>query len=363
MIEIPTRIYFAIKAMDLAKHDLASLGKRAMILTGKKSAKLSGALDDLIDILNQIKISSVLYDKVQENPSVELVFELSRLFREQDCDFIIGCGGGSPIDAAKAVVLVAANSISEEQVFDPTNYKSGYPIVAIPTTAGTGTEATQYSVLTHKKYNKKAGFGSSLAFPTISVIDPRYTVSMSSEVTLNTGIDALSHLLEGIYSNKRDPLLYNMIAKGIKLIYDKLPILLTNPGNLEARTAMMEAALCGGKVIANTSTTFQHSIGYPLTSCLNVPHGLANAIVMKQVMDLYYPVIHQELDDVFGSIGLSKEMLFSWLDHFGLKAKLDITDEFIESKIPEVMASRNMANNPIQISEETVRSVFKSLKQ
>ena len=271
----------SVKALSIS----INLGKKALLVTGKNSAQKCGALADVQKVLAELKIDSVLYDKVSENPVLETIIDGAEFFTKNNCDFLIGIGGGSPIDAAKAIALTAANKLDINSIYDTSAFKKTYPLVAIPTTSGTGTEATQYSVLTDAATQKKAGFGHDLAFPVLALVDPKYTLTLSQSVTLNTGIDALSHLLEGIYSNKRSPLLYPLICQGISLIYNNLSNVLDNPSDLDGRTALSQASLYGGITIAHTSTTLQHSIGYPLTSVLGVPHGLANGIVMQQIMD------------------------------------------------------------------------------
>jgi alcohol dehydrogenase class IV len=136
---------------------------------------------------------------------------------------------------------------------------------------------------------------------------------------------------------------------------------LNDLADIKGRDALMKASVYGGITISHTSTTLQHSIGYPLTSLFNVPHGLANGIVMKQVMELYYPAVEQELTELFTFLGINKPMFFDWLDSFELIFKGKITPEFIEEKIPEVLTSRNMANNPLTISAEDIRSLYQSL--
>ncbi len=358
---LPTRIIFGENAVRRGYVYLNQLGKKALLVTGKNSARQSGAWDDVLSVLNGLKIESVLFDEVRENPVLKIVMAGVEVFTQNRCDFLIGIGGGSPIDAAKAIALTAANGLTQDRIYDTSALKKTFPLVAIPTTSGTGTEATQYSVLTDSATLKKAGFGHDLAFPVLALVDPKYTLSLSEKVTLHTGIDALSHLLEGIYSNKRTPLIFPFIFQGIRLIIKNLPSALENPSDLAARTALSQASLYGGITIAHTSTTLQHSIGYPLTSVYGVPHGLANGIVMRQIMELYYPAVKAELDELFSFLQMSRSDFYSWLDSFQMHMETKLTPDFIEAKIPEVLASRNMANNPITASDQDIRDLYHSL--
>ena len=363
MFYCPTRIIFARNAVQKAKDHIASLGKRALIVTGKNSAEQSGALADVISVLTESGISYVLFDSITENPSLDIVMEGKSAFLQNECDFVIGIGGGSPIDSAKAISLASANSLGRDELYNTSAFKKAYPVLAIPLTAGTGTEVTQYSVLSDPLTKKKAGFGSDLAFPILAVLDPQYTNTLPPKVTLHTALDALSHLLEGLYSKQRSPVVYPFIYKGIASIMKFLPMVLTQPENYLAREELMRDALYGGMVIAQGSTTLQHSIGYPLTSFYNLPHGLANAMVMEDIMELFYPAVHQELDDLFSYLQNSKEDVFSWLHSLSFERKIDLSDDFIDKAIPQITGSRNMALNPLPVNEKQIRAILANLKK
>jgi alcohol dehydrogenase len=359
---LPTRIIYGDNAVRKGFVYLNQLGKKALLVTGKHSAKTSGALDDILMVLTSLKIDHTMFDRVEENPVLETVMAGTQAFTDDRCDFLVGIGGGSPIDTAKAIALVAANHLDVNNIYNLALFKQTYPVVAVPTTAGTGTEVTQYSVLTDAATRKKAGFGHDLAYPTLALVDPKYTLTLPTSITLNTAIDALSHLLEGIYSNKRTPLIYPIIFQGVSLILSNLTNALHNPDDKPGREALMRASLYGGIAISHTSTTLQHSLGYPLTSVYNIPHGLTNGIVMQQVMDLYYPYVKTELDSLFNYLNISRNGFSRWLDTLDLTTGVKLTSEFIETKIPEVMSSRNMANNPLEVSSEHIRLIYQSLK-
>jgi len=363
MFYCPTRIIFARNAVQKAKSHIASWGKRALLVTGKNSAKQSGALSDILSVLTESGISYFLFDRVTENPSLDIVMEGKSAFGQNECDFVLGIGGGSPIDAAKAISLAAANSLGRDELYNTSAFKKAYPVLAIPLTSGTGTEVTQYSVLSDPLTKKKAGFGSDLAFPVLAVLDPQYTITLPPKVTLHTALDALSHLLEGLYSKQRSPVVYPFIYKGIASIMKFLPMVLTQPENYLAREELMRDALYGGMVIAQGSTTLQHSIGYPLTSFYNLPHGLANAMVMEDIMELFYPAVHQELDDLFSYLQISKEDFFAWLHSLSFERKIDLSDDFIDKAIPQITGSRNMALNPLPVNEKQIRAILANLKK
>jgi len=341
--------------------DIASCGKKAFIVTGQSSAVNSGALHDVIEVLNNTDIKYHIFNQVSANPQTHIVQQGSKQLSEQNCDFIIAIGGGSPIDAAKAISLQVANKLDISDIYRVERHKCGLPLIAIPTTAGTGSEVTQYSVLTDSHTKIKAGFGSDHAFPSLALCDAKYTLSLSETVTRDTAIDALSHLLEGIYSNKYNQFLMPFILQGIRLIFQNLSECLQNPSSLPQRQALMLASTYGGMVIAHTSTTLQHSIGYPLTSLLGISHGLANGLVMKSIMNLYEPHLCGRLSMVFEYIQASKAQLFSWLDSLEMHLEGEIDESFLSQSLPQVMGSRNMALNPLNVSQEQIEAIYRGL--
>ncbi len=362
MIHFPTRIFFGQGALLQAASYILPLGTKPLLVTGRHSARLSGALDELIVVLDRADLDWELFGQVGENPSLDTIVAGAQLLREKGCDFLIGIGGGSPIDAAKAIALASANALGRDELYQTDKFKSSLPLVAIPTTSGTGTEVTQYSVLTDPVRGIKAGFGHDLAFPRLAICDPRHTLSLDPSVTLNTAIDALSHLLEGIYSRKRQPLICPLIHSGARAILRHLQPVLANPKDLKSRTELMRAALYGGIAIAQTGTTLQHSLGYPLTTAFGMPHGLSNGIVMRQVLELFYPALREELDALFSALGLSLSGFEAWLEGLSLTAKLELSDAFIEKSVSEVMASRNMANNPFEVNAGQIRDIYRGLR-
>jgi alcohol dehydrogenase len=342
---------------------MLTLGKKPLLVTGKNSAKKCGALDDVISVLNLSGMHYTHFDEVKENPDLETVVKGAKLLQQTECDFIIAIGGGSPLDAGKAISALAKNDLLPYELYESAKIKDAYKIVAVPTTAGTGSELTPYSVITNTEINQKAGFGSSLLYPALSYIDAKYTLTLSKEITRDTSIDALSHLLEGLYSDVRHSFFYPLIFQGIKLIYQFLPLCLEELDNLEYRVKLMHASMLGGYIISQCGTTLQHSLGYPLTTELGLSHGLANGVVMKIVMEKFYPSVSTELDSMFKYLKIGKNDFYSWLDMLGIKFEHDLDDLFIKSKSYEVLNSRNMAKNPCKIELEEIQSLYKNLSK
>ena len=342
--------------------DFKTYGSKAFIVTGKNSAIVSGAQADIIKKLENDKIEYVIYNEIKENPTTITVQKGADLFQENKCDFLIGIGGGSAIDSAKAISVITANNIKVKDVYNPEKLQKAFPLISIPTTSGTGTEVTPFSVITDPEIQKKAGFGNPLLFPKLSFLDPKYMKSMSVKVTRDTAVDALSHLLEGLYSNKRNEIIYPMIFEGISMIIKNLQKTMDNPDDLALREKLMIASTWGGMVIAQTGTTVQHSIGYPVTSKFGTTHGMANGIFMKSVMEMFYPSLKSIFDRLFAYLNMTREEFYKWLESVGVKADFKLSDEFIDEKAIEVSQSRNMALNPIKVEIPKIKELYAQFK-
>ena len=356
---MPVKLLFGKNVIKANTPVFDEFGKNAFIVTGRNSAKISGALSDVKYALRECNIDFTIFDKIPENPDIDTIYNAVNEFKKAGCDFIIGIGGGSPIDAAKAISVIAKNNLKGMEFYNPEKLVNAYKIIVVPTTSGTGTEVTQYSVITCG--DVKNGFGSPLIFPAVSFADPSYTFSLPAVNTRDTAVDALSHLLEGLYSTRRNKLNYPIIYDGIKLVIDNLKPCLENPENFKYRENLMLAAIYGGIVIAQTGTTAQHGIGYALTTQFGASHGLVNGIVMKQMMLKNYKHIKEELDDLFAYLQITMNEFFEWLDSLEMSLGFTPENDFIDKYAPEVLKAKNIKINPYPISVEEIKEIYKSL--
>ena len=295
---MPTRILMGENCIIEQRNLFSGLGKKAFIVTGKKSARINGAYDDVAEALKANGQDYELYDRVTANPTDACVIEAGKMARETGCDFVFGIGGGSPMDAAKAVAILALNDISKEEMFT-LSFKKVLPVVDVPTTAGTGSETTPYSVLVETTeadgMTPKSGgpakrsIGSPLLFPQFAFLDAKYTKSLNRDITVNTAIDALSHALEGMLTLRAN-YLSNVLAKdSTALIMDCLDALLAFPDDpfsfpLEIREKLLLSSSIAGMVISQSGTAAPHSMGYQFTLNWGTDHGRANGLLMKSFL-------------------------------------------------------------------------------
>ncbi|MBP7460577.1 MAG: iron-containing alcohol dehydrogenase [Candidatus Delongbacteria bacterium] len=333
-----------------------------LVMAGKSSAG-NGSLQDLTDQLTSAGKAFDVVDDLHPNPSSSQLDQIAQAMASRSVRSLIGLGGGSNLDAAKALSLMIANSIPAEDIFVPEKLKSALPMIAIPTTSGTGSEATPYTVINDDTRQRKAGIGNPLIFPRYAFLDPGYTLTLPAVVTRDTAIDALSHLMEGIYSTQSNPLVIPLIQAGTALILKALPRIEQNPGDRQAREDLMTASLYGGIVIAQTSTTLQHSLGYPLTFHLNISHGLANGMVMPIILEFYGDPVKRQWLEILRHSGLkSLEEFYDWLQERGIcfscpqVSRLDL-----EGISRTTLNARNTLISPRSITLDDIRDLYRRL--
>ncbi|MCR4579491.1 MAG: iron-containing alcohol dehydrogenase, partial [Treponema sp.] len=198
---IPTNIYLEDNCVLAHKNDFACFGKRALIVTGAHSAKANGSLDDVIEALKANQIEYQIFSEVEENPSVETVAKAAKMGKDFQADFVIGIGGGSPMDASKAIALLIANPKENEEVLYQKKDLACLPVIAVPTTCGTGSEATAVSVLTNHQMGVKKSIPYKI-FPALALVDGKYLAGAKKTLIVNTAVDALAHLIESFLNSK-----------------------------------------------------------------------------------------------------------------------------------------------------------------
>ncbi len=259
--------------------------KRGLIVTDQIMQKI-GLVEKVETILGQHDITSVVYAGVNSEPVVEFVQEGLNLYKENNCDFLLAVGGGSPIDTAKAISVMTTNPGSIEQ------YKGigkigtpGAPLVALPTTAGTGSEATVYTVITDTKTDVKMLIGSPHLMPDIAVVDPLLTFSSPPGVTAATGVDALVHAIEAYVSVKAQPMADIFCISAIELISQNIRQAWSNGNNQDAREKVMLGALQAGIAFSNSSVALVHGMSRPIGAYFHIAHGVSNAALLGVVTE------------------------------------------------------------------------------
>lgn len=284
---MPTRIVFGSgKLKDLATSEQLP-GEKALVVIGATGAmKKHGYLERVTDYLTRNGVKTVVYDRILPNPVAEHVDEGATIVRKEGCDFVIGLGGGSTIDSAKSIALTAANPgtywdyVAQGSGGRKKPPNDALPIVAITTTAGTGTEADPWSVITKSDSNEKIGYGNDSTFPSLSIVDPELMLSVPPKITAHTGMDAFFHSVEAYLATVNQPISDHLALEAIGLISRTLPACVRDGQNLEAREKLAWANTEAGICITVSSCISHHSMEHAVSAYYpEVPHGAGLTIL------------------------------------------------------------------------------------
>jgi alcohol dehydrogenase len=311
---IPTKIVFGPgKLRDLAQNPLP--GKRAFIvISGGTAMKKHGYLDRVVTLLARHGIESVIFDKILPNPIRAHVMEGAAMAKDKNCDFVIGLGGGSSIDSAKSIAVMAKNP------GDYWDYISGgtgkgqpvknkpLPIVAITTTAGTGTEADPWTVITHEERQEKIGFGNEDTFPCLSIVDPKLMTSVPPTLTAYQGFDAFFHAAEGYIANIATPMSDIFALRSIALLSKHLPATVADGTDLDARTQVALANTLSGLVESTSSCTSEHSLEHALSAFHpELAHGAGLIMLSKAYFSFFADKVPQRFVQMAEAMGKSTQ--------------------------------------------------------
>lgn len=289
---MPTRIVFGPDSLDrLGDTPHLPRGDKAMIVIGRSGAMIDqGYLARVQSLLSKQEVQTIVYDKIQPNPESDTVDEAAAVCRDMGVKFVVGLGGGSTIDSAKAIATMATNP---GKYWDYMQAGSGggqtpanepLPIVAIPTTAGTGTEADPWTVITKSGTDaqEKVGWGYDGTFPALSIVDPKLMLSVPPRQTAYTGMDAFFHAAEAYLATCRQPASDALALEAVHLISHTLPQAVADGGNLEARTVMAWASTAAGLCETYSSCISQHSLEHALSAFHpHLPHGAGLVLLSK----------------------------------------------------------------------------------
>lgn len=283
---VPSTIHFGINAVREAGNEAKLLGARRALLITDQVLASSGTIDPVVGSLRDAGIATVIYEGVNSEPTSSHVREAVQRFQEERCDILIACGGGSPIDVAKAARILATNGgvIEDYMGFNKVG-RQGSPLIAIPTTAGTGSEATMVTIITDTGRDVKMLIGSPFLLPSVALVDPALTLKMPRGLTAATGVDALTHAIEAYVSVKSQPFTDVLSLSAIRKISKFLPQAWANPENLTARSETMLGALQAGMAFSNSSVALVHGMSRPIGANFHVPHGVSNAALLGVVME------------------------------------------------------------------------------
>lgn len=371
------QIHFGAGVFGEAGAIAARLGSRALIVTGKSKTRAK----PLIELLEQAGITCLTFSTERE-PTIDIAQEGTRLAHEESCDLVIGFGGGSALDTGKAISGLITNGDDPLEFLEVIGHgkpltRPAAPYIAIPTTAGTGSEVTRNAVLASKEHRVKVSMRSHLLLPRVAIVDPNLTVSMPPAVTASTGLDALTQVIEPFLSRRANPLVDSICREGVRRAGRSLVQAYKDGHDMAARTDMALVSLFGGLALANAGLGAVHGIAGPFGGMFDAPHGATCAALLPHVMvvnlqalqdrDPENPVLlrYAELgkllthhDEVSASDAikvleaLCEELNVPGLAHYGLQ------QEHILSLVEKASLSSSMKANPIQLTPDEMQEIL-----
>ena len=345
--------------------ELAKLGGACLIVTGRSSAKACGALQDVTDTLDANGQRWVLFDGIGQNPRLIDCMAAAEMAIAAGADFVLGIGGGSALDAAKCIAVLAANpGMTQAQLYAFDWQNSPLKIAAVGTTAGTGSEVTKVSVITTPDGRKKS-FHHEAIFPALSLGDPGYTMSVPPMVTRSTMVDVLAHCAESFFSRSANHISRCYAVEGIRLL---MPVfrMMARQGcenlDYDAREQLYCASIYGGLAINVTGTCFPHTMGYLLTESFGIPHGTACAVFQRDFYEYNKAVVPELAAEYLERIGCGEEEYFRLLETLTPPCDISMDEERITASHSRWINNGSMAKcqgsfTP-ELADEVLRKKF-----
>jgi len=366
----PAKVRFGSGCFADTSAEAAALGSRALVVCGRTAMRRSGNLQQLLDSLSSARVASFVFDRVDHDPTCDMVDEGAALAHRESCDMVIGLGGGSSLDAAKAIAIMAPHEGATEEYHDRQRgfTEPPLPFIAIPTTAGSGAEVTGNAVLTNattraKKSLRGQGMGAAVA-----LVDPELTLSMPASLTAHTGMDAFTQAVECYLSRAAQPVSDALSIRPAGLLYANLPKAFEDGQALQHREPVMLGSLLAGLAFANAGLGAVHGLAHPIGSWADLPHGLTCAILLPHVLEFNYPACKGRLQDLAEAMGLGggSDVVEAVR---GLNERLGIPETFrdtpcSEELLPRILRdcrSNSMRNNPREMSDEDILNILRRM--
>lgn len=355
-LKVPTEVLFGENIIKDNCNKFNKIGDRALIVMGGKSAKLNGALSDILTALDSCDKEYYIFDKVEENPSLETIEAGSKLGKAIKADFVIGIGGGSPLDAAKAISLMINNpKLTKESIFSQKGLE-GIPVIAVPTTAGTGSEVTQYAIVTDHIGKVKRNLGQTI-YPKMAFIDSRYTEKLNIPMTRNTAMDAFSHIVEGYLNSNATEYTDKLSQEALKVWGEALDGLLKGSLTKEDRNNLMMSSTLAGVIISKNGTSIPHGMGYALTYHKGVPHGLANCCLYNEYLDSFKN--KKKVNNIVNILGFSSLKDLKKVISKLSQINLSITEEEAKKYTDDIWNNKEkLKNHPEDISYDELYNIY-----
>lgn len=366
-------------ALQTAAEHIQKAGKKALIVTDPTMVKV-GNVKLITDLLDSLTIGYAVFDGVTGEPTDNMVAEGKKVYLDNKCDFLIALGGGSPIDTMKAIGAMITNPGVITDYLGKNIPNAAPTTIAVPTTAGTGSEATQFTIITDTKHDIKMLLKGEKLIPSIAIIDYRFSMTAPAKVTAATGIDALCHAIESYTSRKAQPISDLFAMEAVKKIFHYLPRAFDNGKDEEAREAMSLAALEAGIAFNNASVTIVHGMSRPIGALFHVPHGLSNAMLLPNCLSFALSGTPKRFAELAVAVGACSagtpeteagEAFIRKVRELCEKLKIDTPASFgidraqffasIDKMTEDALASGSPANTIREVTAQDIKTIYESL--
>lgn len=372
---MPTKVVFGQNALANIGGILSKLGNPKALIVTDKGIVNAGILEKVENMLNVSEVNFVAFSDVEPNPKSSTIEKGLILAQQEKVEIVIGVGGGSSIDTAKAIAILLNNK-GEILDFEGVDKIENDPVptIMVPTTAGTGSEVTASTVITDEKTLFKAAIISEKIFPTYAIVDPALTLGCPSSITSSTGIDALTHAIESYLSKQKNGIVSEIALKAIKLINENITKSYYKGDDLESKTNMLEASMLAGMAFSQTRLGNVHAISQSFGGVFNIPHGFANAVLLPYVLEFNYPAAIEEYCEIAKAMDLYDESdsknvnayrfvqrikeLNIELNIPNTTKELGVDVEQIEVLIRDSMRSGNILVNPRVTNADDIRRII-----
>ncbi len=374
-----SRIVSGIGCIETIHNEAKRLGISSVLLVTDPGLVVTGIIDRIEKILWQNKIKVTRFDQVEADPPYELADQVLRLLVDNKTEGIVGVGGGSSLDIAKIVSVMATNEIPVSEMFGiDTIERQGLPMILVPTTAGTGSEVTPIVILSDHGEKLKKGVVSPYLYPNTSMLDPELTIGLPPAITAATGMDALIHALEA-YTSRNATTISDMLAReAIELINSSIRAAFADGKNLAAREKMLQGSMLAGMAFANAGVTAVHAFAYPIGAEFHIPHGIANTIMLAPVMEFNYIGNLEKFAQLASMLGVNTKNMSQYeAAKNSVQAVLTLADDLrtpkqlrefgVQEKDIPVLAegvmkvTRLLANNPRELEIADAEAIYRAV--
>ena len=373
----PTRVIFGSGTVQATGREVATMGGSAALVVTDRGVVNAGLLDGVLASLTAADVSATVFDAVEPNPSIGTVTAALAVYQSGGCNAIVAVGGGSPMDVAKAVGILATNggAIAEYEGKPDAVRADLPPFVCVPTTCGTGSEVTPFAVITDDARHWKMSIASPREVPRVAIIDPDLFLKMPASLIAATGMDALTHAIESYTNQNVQPFADALDIHAIRLIGTYLRPAVAN-GNREAMAHMAVAATMAGMGFSQNRLGIVHAISHPVTSYVGTPHGVANAILLPYVMEYNAIGAGQRIVEIGRALSNDNpQMMWNASAQMGIQAvralsrdvgipetlgEVGVTEEHVAAIAADAMKSGNIAINPRRVSLQEIERIIRN---